>query len=122
MTRPARVVTILHETQDCNRLEAAHDEASRRKLEVALLAGSLLDAHSTAAAAGATISGAQSPASEDTLAFGRRAAAALPLLLAAYGATSGASDRALLAVLHSIDRLGSRAVAASGCSPLAAAG
>ena len=101
--------------------EARPNEASQRKLHVVRLAGSLLDAHAAAcAAAGEARGAAESSPAGDAEAFGARAAVALPLLLAAYGATRSAADNALFAVLCTIDRLGASHDGSSG--PLASAG
>lgn len=86
-------------------------KAAQLKLAVADLAAAMLQAHAAAAEAAAGQAAGTG--------FGSRAAAALPLLLAAYGATMSTTDRALLAAIRTIDHL---AASETGSSPLAAAG
>lgn len=78
---------------------APPSEAAQQKAAVAGLAASLLQAHAAAASCAAESHTA------GTATFAGSAAAALPLLLAAYGATMSDADRALLAAIRTIDRL-----------------
>lgn len=85
-------------------------EASQLKLAAAGLAAALLQTYTVAA----TAAGQEADAG-----FAGHAAAALPLLLAAYGATMSDADRTLLTAIRAIDQLGAQE---TGKSPLASAG